>query len=200
MDCGKCGFQNREGRKFCANCGSPIMAAGVGHGGGAIRGGAAAPPLPTVPESGQTPQIRVGGAAAPTVQEGAGPRPAGMAGGAPRTVLHDEASKPLAGWLVVVRSRTMQPYKELPIFVGSNVFGRDGGLGQQRVDDPNASGQHALVLASADGVRLTDMGSANGTAVNGAPVQSAELAGGDVVRIGKTSFRFVPVPSPLSRP
>jgi pSer/pThr/pTyr-binding forkhead associated (FHA) protein len=39
------------------------------------------------------------------------------------------------------------------------------------------------------------MSDINGTAVNGALVDKAPLANGDLITLGKTTFRFVLVPS-----
>jgi len=56
--------------------------------------------------------------------------------------------------------------------------------------DPNVSRHHAEIRREGDRVVLFDLGSTNGTKVNGAPVQSRELNDGDVITIGRTSLRF----------
>jgi nitrite reductase (NADH) large subunit len=68
---------------------------------------------------------------------------------------------------------------------GPLVIGREGdGL---RLDDPGVSRRHALIEPDGDGVRLTDLGSRNGTFVNGAPVHGATpLRGGDRIVVGNT--------------
>ena len=59
------------------------------------------------------------------------------------------------------------------------------------LDDEFASTLHARVESRADGVWLEDVGSTNGTAVNGVPIGEArKLAPGDVIRIGETDLRF----------
>lgn len=59
------------------------------------------------------------------------------------------------------------------------------------IEDDRASRFHCVIEPSADGLVLRDLDSRNGTKVNEAPVQSIVLRHGDVVRIGKTRFRFV---------
>ena len=56
--------------------------------------------------------------------------------------------------------------------------------------DPRASRRHAQVVRSANGHRLEDGGSANGTYVNDERVQARDLVDGDLVRIGDTEIRF----------
>jgi pSer/pThr/pTyr-binding forkhead associated (FHA) protein len=108
---------------------------------------------------------------------------------------HEDTVQPLAGWFVVLRSRSMQPYRDIPIFVGRNKIGRDPNLGPHCVPEPNASAEHAMVIAEDGQVEIMDLGSANGTIVNNKPVpRSAVLSDGDMVRIGKTTMVFVPMP------
>jgi pSer/pThr/pTyr-binding forkhead associated (FHA) protein len=59
------------------------------------------------------------------------------------------------------------------------------------LDDEFASTQHARLEARSDGIWLEDVGSTNGTAVNGTLIDGPrKLAPGDVIRIGDTDFRF----------
>jgi pSer/pThr/pTyr-binding forkhead associated (FHA) protein len=59
------------------------------------------------------------------------------------------------------------------------------------LDDEFASTLHARVESRPDGVWLEDVGSTNGTAVNGVSIGEArKLAPGDVIRIGETDLRF----------
>ncbi|HLX21574.1 MAG TPA: FHA domain-containing protein, partial [Gaiellaceae bacterium] len=55
-----------------------------------------------------------------------------------------------------------------------------------------ASSQHARFEPRRDGVWVEDVGSTNGTFVNGVRVEGAgrKLIPGDVVRIGATDLRF----------
>jgi hypothetical protein len=58
------------------------------------------------------------------------------------------------------------------------------------VDDAGASRQHAEVRHTDAGFALTDLGSTNGTLVNGAPVQEHLLEDGDRITIGETILEF----------
>jgi hypothetical protein len=59
------------------------------------------------------------------------------------------------------------------------------------LDDDFASTLHARVESRQDGVWLEDVGSTNGTAVNGILIDSPrKLSPGDVIRIGETDLRF----------
>jgi len=63
------------------------------------------------------------------------------------------------------------------------VLGRVQGAGLV-IRDARASRRHASLTPEGDGVRLHDLGSVNGTLVDGAPVEDALLGGGEEVRIG----------------
>ncbi|MDQ6784877.1 MAG: DUF3662 and FHA domain-containing protein [Actinomycetota bacterium] len=57
--------------------------------------------------------------------------------------------------------------------------------------DPNVSRRHAEVRASGEGWVVTDLGSTNGTKVNGVRISGSQsLRPGDDVRVGATSVRF----------
>jgi adenylate cyclase len=56
--------------------------------------------------------------------------------------------------------------------------------------DPTISRRHAQILRQDDKIFLRDLGSSNGTYVNGVRVESAELKPGDLVTFGKVMFRL----------
>jgi pSer/pThr/pTyr-binding forkhead associated (FHA) protein len=58
--------------------------------------------------------------------------------------------------------------------------------------DSNASRRHASVSPGPMGVMVADLGSTNGTFVNGQRVQSANAGPGDLIKIGGTTFRVEP--------
>jgi pSer/pThr/pTyr-binding forkhead associated (FHA) protein len=59
------------------------------------------------------------------------------------------------------------------------------------LDDEFASTQHARLESRRDGVWVEDVGSTNGTVVNGTRIDGPrKLSPGDVIRIGDTDFRF----------
>jgi pSer/pThr/pTyr-binding forkhead associated (FHA) protein len=60
-----------------------------------------------------------------------------------------------------------------------------------QIDDPFASGRHARIYERGGLFYLEDMGSTNGTFLNGEAVRSQELLRvEDNIRIGDTSFRY----------
>jgi len=60
------------------------------------------------------------------------------------------------------------------------------------IGDVLASRYHCTIEPTEGGYLLTDLGSRNGTRVNGHPVQSTVLVSGDEIQIGKTVLRVVP--------
>ena len=59
------------------------------------------------------------------------------------------------------------------------------------VFDPTISRRHASLTSDDAGIEVRDLGSSNGTFVNGAKVSNARITAGDVVAFGKVSFRIV---------
>ena len=59
------------------------------------------------------------------------------------------------------------------------------------VDDPFASSAHARIFPRGQFMYIEDMGSTNGTFLNGRQVRSAErLKPADTIRIGDTEYRY----------
>lgn len=78
---------------------------------------------------------------------------------------------PLAGHLIEVRSEI--------------VLGREGG--DVVVDDPKMSRRHAKVRPAGEGLEIEDLGSTNGTFLNGARIRGTRrLNAGDMVKMGET--------------
>ncbi len=59
------------------------------------------------------------------------------------------------------------------------------------IDNLAVSGEHAVVFASGSDVYLEDLGSTNGTTVNGQPVKKHLLQSGDIVEIGKYRLKYL---------
>ncbi|HZN21719.1 MAG TPA: FHA domain-containing protein [Gaiellaceae bacterium] len=74
--------------------------------------------------------------------------------------------------------------------IGSaTVVGRDAGSGIRLDGDDFASSRHASIEPGADGVWVEDLGSTNGTFVNGERITARTLVrAGDAVRIGQTEL------------
>src|SRR6267143_1070680 len=66
--------------------------------------------------------------------------------------------------------------------------------------DPTISRRHAEIVLTESGVRVTDLGSSNGTFLNGAKITEAEAGANDVVTFGKVALRVKEVTAPLPRP
>ncbi|HXO85268.1 MAG TPA: FHA domain-containing protein, partial [Gemmatimonadales bacterium] len=66
--------------------------------------------------------------------------------------------------------------------------------------DPTISRRHAEIVLTTTGVRVTDLGSSNGTFLNGAKISDAEATANDVVTFGKVAFRVKEVTAPAPRP
>jgi MoxR-like ATPase len=58
------------------------------------------------------------------------------------------------------------------------------------LDDPNVSNQHAEIRIERGAWTIVDLGSSNGTTVNGCRVKTNLLRDGDVVELGGSSFAF----------
>jgi|GEM_PF-3268006 len=76
------------------------------------------------------------------------------------------------------------------VLSGVSVIGRVAER-EVHVEDQAVSRSHAKVEVSPNGYVITDLGSANGTLVNGNPLQGTiPLRNGDVVQVGQTVLRF----------
>jgi hypothetical protein len=103
------------------------------------------------------------------------------------------ASRPMLGRLVVVKSPTLEEGRVLSLDTHALSIGRGGGNDVPLPDDEYASTRHARIEPRHDGVWVDDIGSTNGTFVNGIRVtRPRRLAPGDVVRVGETDLRFEP--------
>ncbi|MFD4430085.1 FHA domain-containing protein, partial [Nocardia sp. NPDC058497] len=70
---------------------------------------------------------------------------------------------------------------------GSNIIGR-GQDAHFRLPDTGVSRRHIEVRWDGQTAMLSDLGSTNGTLVNGSPVQDWQLADGDVIRAGHSEI------------
>jgi hypothetical protein len=79
--------------------------------------------------------------------------------------------------------------RNYPLGVGATIVGR-GEQASVRLADVGASRQHARLDYDGRQVVLTDLGSANGSTVNGKRVTTVALNPGDVIQIGGTRLMF----------
>ncbi len=97
------------------------------------------------------------------------------------------------GRLVVVASPALSGGKRITIDTSALTVGRAGGNDVSIEADEFASSRHARFEARRDGIYLEDLGSTNGTFVNGERVtRERRLVPGDLIRIGETDLRFEP--------
>jgi pSer/pThr/pTyr-binding forkhead associated (FHA) protein len=93
--------------------------------------------------------------------------------------------------LVVLKSPTLRPGEKHALDSAALTVGRSAQNDIELRGDGFASAVHALFEPKRDGVWLQDVGSTNGTFVNGVKLEAPrKLAAGDVVRIGETDLRY----------
>jgi pSer/pThr/pTyr-binding forkhead associated (FHA) protein len=110
------------------------------------------------------------------------------------TGYHEPASPESAAtdaFLVVEEGGGLEQGERFDLFGGVSI-GRSPDA-DIRVDDRYASGIHARVFNRGGAYLVEDMNSTNGTLLNSETLHGeADLAPGDVIRIGDTEFRFEP--------
>lgn len=220
MDCGRCGTVNDYGASFCRQCGqtlgppSPAFATPASiatckndHEYDAHL--AECPYCPKPAPSGALPRAKRRPVRLRTVVDDSGEptQPldgsldlvdaAGLPGArAKRKAPKGDPGAPaLRGWLVVLKSTALELFRDLRVRDGWNGFGRVGPGGDPRVQDvadPLVSARHASLTVHEGVYVLEDAGSEHGTWVNDGRVQRAQIQAGDLVRLGGTTFVFVP--------
>ena len=91
--------------------------------------------------------------------------------------------------LQVVAAMGHEPGDNFDVGAGATMGRSDSA--EIRVDDPFASSAHARIFSRGEYMFLEDMGSTNGTYLNGRQVKSAErLKVADVIRIGDSEYRY----------
>jgi hypothetical protein len=96
-----------------------------------------------------------------------------------------------SGRLTVLKSPTLDEGHQLQLNAAPMTVGRSNQNDLGLSGDEFASARHARFEPRRDGVWIEDVGSTNGTYVNGVRLESARrLKPGDVVRIGETDLRF----------
>ncbi len=101
-------------------------------------------------------------------------------------------SQPSRGrpWLIVER-------RAIPLLDGANIVGRAADAAIQ-IDTPGVSRYHVRILVVHDNATLEDLGSKNGSYVNGELVTTRRLADGDQIRLGAAVLTFR-ITSPTSQ-
>ena len=162
MHCTRCGHENPEGSRFCAQCGAALAQERIGESTSVI-------PKVGGEDSGDQPEVSV---------ETAADAHAGAVDSLP----------PGSALLVVKRgpnagSRFLldQDVTTAGRHPDSDIF----------LDDVTVSRRHVEFHREGGGFSVHDVGSLNGTYVNREPVDVATLAGGDEVQIGKYRLVFL---------
>jgi pSer/pThr/pTyr-binding forkhead associated (FHA) protein len=93
---------------------------------------------------------------------------------------------------VIPQPRLIDPFgNEHALAEGKFVIGRDESANLAITWEPTVSRRHAEVTVGADSVTVMDLGSSNGTTVNGEPISGPHtLCDGDEIRLGKCSMRY----------
>ena len=102
---------------------------------------------------------------------------------------YSEAPRGPDGWLIAERGGGLERDQRFDLIGGLSI-GRSKEA-DVRIDDRYASSIHARVFSREGRFYVEDMGSTNGTLLNGATLQGeAEAIDGDTVQIGDTIFRL----------
>lgn len=100
------------------------------------------------------------------------------------------------GQVIQSRNGAEETHLLLP---GITTFGRRTENNIVLPGDPYVSGSHAQIVANGEQFQVVDVGSTNGTLLNGTRLElhaPVTLAEGDVVLIGSTALRFERLPAP----
>ena len=170
MFCTRCGQQNPPDADFCARCGTPLLRPGE-------------------------PVADGGGEPASTMTMGAIGRPPEQPDGDDPVDTADAAHGLPAGSALLVVRRGPNAGSRFLLDAAVTTAGRhpDSDI---FLDDVTVSRRHAEFRRDADSFVVRDVGSLNGTYVNRERIDTAELAGGDEVQIGKFRLVFLLGPAP----
>ena len=112
---------------------------------------------------------------------------------APSAAAGLQASRPSlhTGHLVVVKSADLQSGEDFELNSAQLTIGRGNQNDIAIATDEYASARHARFEPRQDGVWVQDLGSTNGTYLNGTRLdRPRRLARGDIVRVGETDLRY----------
>ena len=111
-------------------------------------------------------------------------RPGALAGGPIGQQIH-------TGRLVVISSDVLDRGEHFELDSADLTIGRSGQNDISIEGDDFASARHVRIEPRRDGVWVHDLGSTNGTHVNGLRIdRPRKLVTGDVVRVGETELRY----------
>jgi hypothetical protein len=192
MQCARCGRPNPDDARFCSNCGAPLARAGQ-------PGPMGQPPIGQ-PPMGQPPmgQVRP-------------PRPGETT--STLSLNRDEPQDYGDDLYADPASVAQLPAGSAALHVlrgpnAGSTFRLDGDLttaGRHPdsdifLDDVTVSRRHAEFYRDAGRFTVRDVGSLNGTYVNGSRIEEAELVANDEVQIGKFRLKFMANPDLWGQP
>ncbi len=126
----------------------------------------------------------------PLIQTLGSPPPLGAAEFGPTDGL-TPAARAGGTWILYGRSDAAEPMRKFPVHSSPLKIGRSAACGLQ-LNCPAVSAVHAEFIDQGPTALLRDLGSTNGTFVNGVRLASAiELASGDLIQFGSQAFRVV---------
>jgi pSer/pThr/pTyr-binding forkhead associated (FHA) protein len=158
--------------------------------------GAGVSPAATIvmPAGGEADKTLVAGAFA-SEETFAGSTPAALAAPSPSA----DSVEPVSGGALVGWLRKIDgPGEDIAVTEGVISIGRRPENTVVLTGDAYVSGRHAEIVTDSTGTYLTDVGSTNGTVVNGAKIAANDrllLSPGDEVHIGQSKFQFSPTSS-----
>jgi pSer/pThr/pTyr-binding forkhead associated (FHA) protein len=110
---------------------------------------------------------------------------------APQQAAAAGLGRPQSGLLVVLASPALDPGTERELDSSPVTLGRATENDLVLDSDEFASVNHARIEPRRDGVWLEDLGSTNGTFLNGVKLtRPRKLTPGDVIRVGETDLRY----------
>lgn len=135
--------------------------------------------------------IKVEPEADPDLEDGSNLPAAPIKPAPPEKIILDDATPgPIAtptGRLALVAEDGLN---RLDLVDGSFTVGREDGLPLSLPNETTVSRRHAEVMVSGGSIRVRDLGSTNGTFVNGMPLSDEQpLQPGDVIQFGSKRFR-----------
>jgi len=89
--------------------------------------------------------------------------------------------------IVIMKASTP---KQITLQAGQTAIGR-AEQNQLTLDSPMVSRSHAVIETTGESAVVTDLGSSNGTLVNGRRVQRHVLRNRDVIEVGDVQLRFL---------
>lgn len=82
--------------------------------------------------------------------------------------------------------------QEIALFRGTFVIGRDSDNVDLALEDASVSRQHAEVNVTRECLKIRDLGSSNGTVINGVEIQNPTVVGdGDLIEFGDAIFKVI---------